>query len=337
MKNRKKKAPGATGPGMRAVTADRYGGPEVLELTTLPRPVPEPGEILLRVEAASVNSADRRIMRADPWALRLAFGLRRPRITAFGVEASGVVETVGDGVTRFKCGDILMGDLSTVGCGGYAEYVCASADRFALAPTSLPAVERGCIPIAGTTALQGLRDYGELEAGQRVLVIGANGGVGQFAVQIAGALGAHVTGACRSEKVAMVQALGAERVVATDLQDVTRSGDRFDVIFDTAAYRSVFDYERILTARGTYVLAGGAMSRLLQVNTLGALKSRTRGKRYRNFVAKHRIADLDYLRELAERGELRVTIDGTYSLDRVREAVSRAESRQAVGKVVITP
>ncbi len=320
---------------MKAVTMRRYGSPEVLEISE--RSVPTPGvrEVLIKVEASSINAADRRIMRADPWLIRLMFGLRRPRLSALGADVAGVVEAVGSEVARFAPGDAVFGDLSGCGMGAYAQYAVAPANVLVARPTSMSAAEASTVPLSAITALQGLRDHAQLRAEQRVLVVGASGAVGMFAVQIARHFGARVTGVCRTTKMEMVARLGAQTVVDYTVEDVTVRPERYDIVFDCGAYRSIFDYAPLLTPQGIYLCVGGSMRRLFQTVTSGAAASRKRGRRYRSFVAKQNPTDLDTIREMIDAGALRTVIDGTYALSEIRAAMVRSESGDACGKVVI--
>ncbi|MCG8480173.1 MAG: NAD(P)-dependent alcohol dehydrogenase [Spirochaetales bacterium] len=320
---------------MKAVTMRRYGPPEVLEISERNVPTPGAAEVLIKVEASSINAADRRIMRADPWLLRPMFGWRRPRFAALGADVAGVVEAVGSGVTEFAPGDAVFGDLSGSGMGAYAEYAVAPAGVLARRPDSMSAAEAATVPLPAVTALQGLRDHARLRSGDRVLVVGASGAVGMFAVQIARHFGARVTAVCRTTKMEMVARLGAERVLDYTVDDVTAGPDRYDIVFDCGSYRSIFDYARILTPQGTYVHVGGSTRRLFQTMTLGAAASRKGGRRYRSFVAKQSATDLAAIREMIDADAVQTAIDGTYPLSEIRSAMARSESGEACGKVVI--
>lgn len=320
---------------MKAVTMRRYGPPEVLEIGERTVPTPGATEVLIKVEASSINAADRRIMRADPWLIRPMFGWRKPRFSALGTDVAGVVEAVGSGVTEFAPGDAVFGDLSDSGLGAYAEYAVASAAVLARRPDSMSAAEAATVPLSAVTALQGLRDHARLHSGSRIVVVGASGAVGIFALQIARHLGAHVTGVCRTAKMEMVARLGAETVVDYTVEDVTARSDRYDIVFDCGAYRSIFDYTRILTPEGVYVHVGGSTRRLFQTMTLGSVASRKRGRRYLSFITKPNGTDLTTIREMIDSGALRTVIDGTYSLREIRAAMVRSESGEACGKVVI--
>ncbi|KYF61386.1 NAD(P)-dependent alcohol dehydrogenase [Sorangium cellulosum] len=319
---------------MKAIVQHEYGSADNLRLEEIPTPAPGDGGVLVRIEAAAVNAADWHKMRADPFFLRFAgFGLLAPRHRVPGADIAGRVEAVGKSVTRFRVGDEVFGDLSSHGWGGFAEYVCTSEEALAPKPSNVSFEEAAAVPMAAVTALQALRDCGRVRAGQRVLVNGASGGVGTFAVQIAKALGAEVTGVCSTANVDLVRSLGADHVVDYTRVDVTRSGHDYDVILDAAAYRSVSDYRRVLRDGGTYVLIGGTTGAFLRVALLGRWSGSRAMKLH---AARPNAADLVALKELIEGGGVRPVIDRRYPLSGVPEAVRYVETLRARGKVVIT-
>ncbi|WP_437631023.1 NAD(P)-dependent alcohol dehydrogenase [Sorangium sp. So ce854] len=319
---------------MKAIVQYEYGSADNLRLEEVPTPALRDDGVLVRIEAASVNAADWHMMRADPFFLRFAgFGLFAPRHRVPGADMAGRVEAVGKNVTRFRPGDEVFGDLSSHGWGAFAEYACTSEAALAPKPSNVSFDEAAAIPMAAVTALQALRDCAPVRAGQRVLVNGASGGVGTFAVQIAKALGAEVTGVCSTANVDLVRSLGADHVVDYTRVDVTRSGIEYDVILDAAAYRSVSDYRRALRDGGTYVFIGGTMGAFLRIALLG----RWSGSRAMKFhAARPNAADLVALTALIERGTIRPVIDRRYPLSGVPDAVRYVETLRARGKVVIT-
>lgn len=319
---------------MKAAIVPKYGPPSVLEVREIEKPEPTEGEVLVRIEAASVNAADRHIIRGEPRLMRLGFGLARPKIKAAGVDVSGVVEAVGPGVNEYSPGDAVFGELATRYIGAFAEYVSAAAAAFTRKPEALSFEDAACLPVAGQTALQALRDHGALREGQRVLVVGASGCVGIFAVQLARILGAaSVTAVCSARKMEMVRTLGTDRVVDYSQEEVTTIGETFDVIIDAGAFRSIFDYAGVMTPSGIYVLVGGAMKYTWQAMIGGALRSKKNGRRYRWFVAKANRTDQEYLADLVARGELRVVIGERYPLSETAQAVAAMEEGRAIGKV----
>lgn len=263
---------------MKAIVYTKYGAPtEVLHLKQVEKPAPGDHEVLIKVHAASVNAADWHIVRADPFLARFATGLLKPKHTIPGADVAGRIEAVGKSVTQFRPGDEVFGDLSACGWGAFAEYVCAHENALVLKPATVPFEQAAAVSLAAVTALQGLRDKGQIKAGQKVLINGASGGVGTFAVQIAKAFGAEVTGVCSSSKMEMVRALGADHVVDYTQEDFTRSGQHYDLILAANGNRSLFDYRRALSPRGSYVTTGGSMTQLFQAMLLGPLMSMAGG------------------------------------------------------------
>lgn len=321
---------------MRAIVQTEYGSPDMLRVAEVERPNPKGNEVLVRVHAASVNAGDWHLMRGTPYLIRLMFGgLRQPKIKTIGSELAGVVEAIGEQVSQFQIGDAVFGDSSEAGFGAFAEYVCAPEDAFVLKPEGMSFEDAAAVPGSALAALQGLRDCGQLKTEQRVLIHGAASGVGSMAVQIAKAFGAEVTGVCRSDKVDMVASLGADTVIDYTQEDVTLRDEQFDLILDVAAFRSFFDYRRILKPGGRYVLVGGSMGRLFQVMILGLLMSRISGRQVMNLMARPNQADLLFLRDLMETGRLKPFVDRCYSLSEVPEAIGYLEGRQVKGKVAI--
>ncbi len=315
---------------MKAIVYTKFGPPDVLQLKEVEKPIPKDNEILIKVQAASVNPYDWRHLRADPFFIRfMGAGLLKPRHQILGADIAGQVEAVGSKAKQFQPGDEVFGEGSY---GGFAEYVCADEKRFVHKPAYLTFEEAAAMPMAALTALQGLRDKGQIQAGQKVLINGASGGVGTFAVQIAKSFEAEVTGVCSTTKMDLVSSIGADHVIDYTQEDVTKNKQPYDLIFDVAAYRSSSEYRRILSSRGIYVVAGGSIARMFQL----MLKSLTGVKNMRVMVANISQKDLLFITELIRAGKVRPIIDKRYPLNETAEAVRYLEEGHARGKVVIT-
>jgi NADPH:quinone reductase-like Zn-dependent oxidoreductase len=324
---------------MKAIIYTRYGSPDVLEFTEADKPHPKDDEALIKVYAASVNALDRHGLHEAPAVIRLftGGGAGKPKDPRIGVDLAGRVEAVGSAVTLFKPGDEVFG----IGTGAFAEYACAHEDNLAIKPASITFEAAAAVPVAALTALQGLRDQGEIRAGEQVLIVGATGGVGSFAVQLAKALGAEVTAVCSTKKVELVRSMGADSVIDYTQEDALRTGPRYDLILAVNGYHSIFAYLRALRPRGRFVLAGeGSNTHLLfavgQTMLLGRVLSRSNGRKMRFFIAKPNHKDIVYLAELLESGAVVPVIDGCYSLDQTADAFRYLEEGHAKGKVVIT-
>lgn len=322
---------------MKAVVYTDYGPPEVLRLEEVEKPAPKDDEVLVKVHAAAASPLDWHFMRGTPLPFRLVFGFRRPKNPFLGADIAGHVEAVGNKVTQFRPGDEVFGDASSSGLGGFAEYVCAREETLALKPSNLSFEEAAAVPVAAITALQGLRDKGQIRSGQKVLINGASGGVGTFAVQLAKAFGAEVTGVCSTRNLELVRSVGADRVVDYTREDFTKSGQPYDLILDAVGNRSVSDYARALSPQGRCVVVGfTTLSHLLQVASLGAWVSR-RGRKKIGVMgaAKPNRTDLVLIKELLEAGRAAPVIDRTYPLSETAEAIGYLEKGRARGKVVI--
>jgi NADPH:quinone reductase-like Zn-dependent oxidoreductase len=321
---------------MKAIVYRRYGPPEVLQLGEIPTPLPGPGDVLVRVQAAALNAGDLHCMRGEPFAIRLMMsGFPNPKLRALGSDMAGQVEAVGTQVGQFEPGDEVFGTVSTFGFSAFAEYVCAPESAFVRKPSSVTFEQAAAVPTAGLTALQTLRDDAGLQRGQSVLVNGASGGVGTFAVQIAKSMGATVTAVCSTRNVAMVKAIGADHVVDYTQVDPTESPERYDVVLDAAAYRSATTYRRILRRGGVYVLVGGSSSRFFQAMLTGPWMSPF-GMRVRLASVKPNPRDLAVLRDLLDTGMVTPVIDRRFSFDQTPDAVRYLEDQHARGKVVIS-
>lgn len=320
---------------MRAIVYAEYGPPDVLQFTEVAKPTPKDDEVLIIIRAASVNPLDWHYMRGTPYLVRTKSGLRKPKVTRLGVDVAGQVEAVGKNVTQFQPGDEVFGACK----GAFAEYVCASEGALVLKPANVTFEQAAAVPVAAVSALQGLRDKGQIQRGQKVLINGAAGGVGTFAVQIAKVFGADVTGVCSTSNVDMVRSIGAHHVMDYTQQDFTKSGQRYDLIFDSVGNHSLSDCRRALTTEGTLVLVGGPdkgrwLAPLTGVLTAVVL-SRFVSQKLLPFLAHLSKDDLIVLRELLEAGKVAPVIDRSYPLSDVPEAIRYLEKGHARGKVVI--
>jgi len=323
---------------MKAIVYHTYGSPDVLKLEEVQKPVPQDDEVLVKVHAASVNAGDLHVLRADPFLIRLmGYGLLKPKNTILGAAIAGRIEAIAANVKQFQPGDVVFGDLSESGRrGGFAEYVCASADALVLKPSRLSFEEAAAVPVAAVTALQGLRDKGHIQAGQKVLIHGASGGVGTFAVQIAKAFGAEVTAVCSTRNVDAVRSMGADHVIDYTKEDFTQNGQHYDLIVATNGNRSISEYKRALRPNGTYVQTGGSKKQVYQAMLLGPWISMTGSKKMGNLIAKPNTEDLVFVKELLETGKVIPVIDRRYPLRETAEALRYLEAGRARGKVVIT-
>ena len=321
---------------MQAIVYTTYGSPDVLKLKEIQKPILQDDEVLIQVYTAAANAGDWRLLRGNPFMIRLSAGLRKPKHQILGADVAGRVAAVGRNVTQFQPGDDVFGDLSDSGYGAFAEYVAAPAHAVALKPARMTFEEAAAVPSAAMTALQGLRDQAQIQPGQNVLINGASGGVGLFAVQIAKALGAEVTGVCSTRNVDMVHSLGADHVIDYQQEDYTQHSHRYDVILDAAAYRSLAENQRALTPKGIYVLVGGSGAQFLQVMLLGRWRSKKHGQQFRTFVKHPTEQHLLFVKELLEAGSITPVIDRCYPLHEAAEALRYLEGGHARGKVVIT-
>ncbi|MGA3134418.1 MAG: NAD(P)-dependent alcohol dehydrogenase [Terracidiphilus sp.] len=327
---------------MKAIVYEQYGLPSVLQFREIATPTPADDEVLIKVRAASANPLDWRVMGGMPLPLRLVVGMHKPslaRPARPGVDVAGVVESVGGNITRLKPGDQVFGTCK----GAFAEYACAREQELAMKPENMSFEQAASVPIAAVTALQGLRDKGRIQPGQKVLINGAAGGVGSFAVQIAKSFGAEVTGVCSTRNVEMVRSIGADHVIDYTREDFARSGQRYDLCLDCHVNHSLWDCRRVLNPGGIYVLVGGPTGGLIAalVGFFGALLimlvlSPFASRKLAVFMARMNKEDLNCLRELMEAGTVRPVIDRRYSLREVPEAIRYLKEGHARGKVVIT-
>jgi NADPH:quinone reductase-like Zn-dependent oxidoreductase len=322
---------------MKAIVYTEYGSPDVLHLKDVEKPVPADDEVLVKVQAVSVNAADLHLLRADPFLIRLSSGFLTPKHTILGSDIAGRVEAVGSNVTQFKPGDEVFGDISACGWGGFAEYACVRENALVLKPTNLSFEQAAAVPMAAVTALQGIRHAGQMRPGQKALINGASGGVGTFAVQLAKAFGAEVTAVCSTRNLETARSIGADHVIDYTQEDFATNGQQYDLILAANGDRSISDYKRALSPTGVYVQTGGSMSQMTQAMIQGPWISMTGSKKMGNMgVAKPNQKDLAFMKELLESGKVRPVIDRCYPLNEVPEALRYLEAGHARGKVVIT-
>jgi NADPH:quinone reductase-like Zn-dependent oxidoreductase len=321
---------------MKAIVRDAYGGPEVLELREIETPEPGPGEVLVRVRASSVNMADVDYVLGRPWAARIATGLRRPKAPIPGIDLAGEIESAGPGADRFVPGDRVMADIFEVGSGAWAEYVAVPETALTPIPEGVSFEAAGVTPSAGIFALQGLRDKRPVQPGDRVLVNGASGNVGSFAVQIAKSMGAEVTGVCRTEKMHVVREIGADHVIDYTAEDYRASGERYDLVIDVAGRGGVIGLRRTVARGGGYVVIGadgrGYIEAILLAPFVGLASGRKMGLLMWRANDTRDMADLAQM--LAD-GRLRPHIDSTYPLEGVPEALARVQAGDFVGKIAV--
>lgn len=321
---------------MKAIVCTQYGPPDLLQFKEVATPVPKDNEVLIKLYAAAVNPLDWRLLRADPVFIRLFFGLLKPKFEIPGSDISGRVEAVGKNVTQFRPGDEVFGAKGFAG-GGFAEYVCAVEDALALKPTNISFEEAAAVPVAAITALLGLRDKGGIQPGQKVVIDGASGGVGTFAIQIARSFGAEVTAVCSTRNLDIARSIGADHVIDYTREDFTRNGQRYDLIMAANARHSVFAYRRALSPDGICVKAGGkpTLQGILQDLLIAPLLSMVAGKKTCSFIAKLDKKDLVFLAGLLETGKVAPVIDRRYPLSDTAQALRYLEEGHAQGKVII--
>ena len=321
---------------MKAIVNHRYGSPDVLNLETVQKPTPNDDQVLIKVHASSINALDWHMLRASPFIIRLTgSGFLRPKDTILGVDIAGKVEAVGKNVRQFKPGDEVFGACDK---GGFAEYACSTQKGLVLKPENVTFEQAAAVPVAAITALQGLRDSGNIRAGQKVLIHGASGRVGMFAVQIAKSFGAEVTAVCSTRNLEMARSIGADHVIDYTREDFAQNGQKYDLIFAINGNRSIFDYKRALTPEGTFVAAGGnGAKQMIQPMLLGSWLSK-RGDQTFLFMGIAQIIkkDLEFLQSLLANGEIVPVIDRCFRLHGVPDAIRYVEDVHAQGKVVIS-
>jgi NADPH:quinone reductase-like Zn-dependent oxidoreductase len=321
---------------MKAIVYKKYGPPDVLKVTEVEKPVPKDNQVLVKVYASSINFGNLVLLKGEPFLARFAFGLFKPKYSIPGGDIAGTVEAVGKDVTQFQPGDKVFGDLSGCGWGGYAEYAAVPEKALAIKPANLSYEEAAAVPMAGVTALQSLRDKGRIQPGQRILINGASGGVGTFAVQIAKSFDAEVTGVCSTRNQDILQSLGADHVIDYTKEKFTENNQRYDLILGVNGHQPLSDYKRALKPNGIFVHVGGSEAQMFQAMTLGTWVSKTSNKKMGSFLQRANQMDLVTLRELLETGKVKPVIDRQYKLNEVAEAFRYFEQGHAQGKVVIT-
>jgi len=319
---------------MKAVVYTEYGPPDVLRIEEVEKPTPNENQVLIKVHAASINAVDYRMMRANPFLVRLMTGgLLKPKDPRLGTDVAGRVEAVGENVKQFRPGDEVFGGAH----GAFAEYVLAKEANLALKPANRSFEEAAAVPVAALTALQGIRYAGGIRPGQKVLIQGASGGVGTFAVQLAKSFGAGVTAVCNTRNLKMARSIGADHVIDYTQEDFTRNRQQYDLIFAANGYHSLSAYKRALSPQGIYVCAGGTLPQFFQAMLLGNLMSKNGGKKMGSMgIAKVNQEDLVFLGELLKAGKIVPVIDRSYPLSEIAEAIRYVEEIHAQGKVVIT-
>jgi NADPH:quinone reductase-like Zn-dependent oxidoreductase len=319
---------------VKAVVYTEYGPPDVLQMKEVAKPIPKDDEVLIKIQAVSLNRSDWEGLIGKPLYARIG-GFLKPRRHILGSDVAGRVETAGKNIRRFQAGDEVFGDIMG-SMGGFAEYVCAPENALALKPAGMTFEEVAAIPQAAVIALQGIRDKGQVQSGQKVLINGAGGGAGTFAVQLAKLYGAEVTGVDNTGKLDFMRSLGADLVIDHTQQDFTKNGKQYDLILDVIAHRSAFAYRRALRPNGSYYCVGGSVATMLQILLLGPLIRRTTGKKIRVLAVQPNLKDMLYITELYEAGKVVPIIDRRYPLSEVPEALRYLGEGQAKGKVVIS-
>lgn len=321
---------------MKAVVYKKYGTPDVLQLKEVDKPSPKKNEVLIKIYAASINSFDMRHLKADPFLIRFEAGLLKPKKCILGVDVAGKVETVGKSVTQFQPGDHVFGDICECGCGSFAEYVSVPEHVLVSKPAGMTFEEAATIPMAAVTALRGLRDKGNIQPGQNVLINGATGGVGTFAVQIAKSFGAEITAVCSTRNLELVRSLGADHVIDYTRENFTKGDKLYDLILACNGYHPLSAYKRALRPNGTYVMAGGTMRQIFEPMYLGPWLSMFGSKKLTTISSKPSPKDLKFLAELYTTGKIKPVIDCCYPLHQIADAFWYMEREHARGKVVIT-
>ena len=322
---------------MKAIVYTQYGSPDVLHLDEVEKPTCRDDEVLVKIHAASVNAADWHLLTADIFLVRLMTGgVLKPKNTILGAAVAGRVEAVGRSVKQFQPGDVVFGDVLAYGSGSFAEYVSAPESALAPKPADLSFEQAAAAPLAAITALQGLRDKGQIRPGQKVLIQGASGGVGTFAVQIAKSFGAEVTAVCSTRNADQARSLGADHVIDYTREDFTQNGHRYDLILAANGYHPISDYKRALTPQGIYVMAGGSAAQIFEAMLLGSWMSVKGDKKMGGVSAKSSQKDLLILKDLLEAGKVVPVIDRSYPLSETAEALRYLGSGHARGKIVIT-
>jgi len=322
---------------MKAIVYTKYGPPDVLHLEEVKKPALNEDQVLVKVYAASINAGDWHMLTADFFPMRLmGVGLFKPKNTILGADIAGYVEAVGRNVKQFRPGDAVFGDIFGLGSGSFAEYISVPESALALKPSNVSFEEAAAVPVAAVTALQGLRDQGHIQPGQKVLINGASGGVGMFAVQIAKAFGAEVSAVCSTRNLEMVRSSGADHIIDYTKEDFTQNGRQYDLILAVNGYHPLSAYKSALTPRGIYVFVGGLPAQTIQSLFLGPLMSKSDGRQMTSIMKKANPKDLLFIRDLLDDGKIRPVIDECYPLSNTAEAFRYFEKGHVRGKVIIT-
>lgn len=323
---------------MRAIVCPKYGSPDVLRLEEVEKPVPKVGEILVKIEAAATNPLDWHFMRGTPYFIRLMSGLFKPKKKGLGVDIAGTIEAVGENVQNFKIGDEVFGDIFAFGMGGFSEYVLLPEKAVLTKPSNHSFEEVAGMPVAAITALQSIRDKGQLKSGQKILINGSSGGVGTFGVQIARHLGAEVTAVCSSRNVELVSSLGADKVIDYTQKDFCSGTETYDLIIDNVGNRSISELKKALKPGGTCILIGfTSMGKMAKLMMKGKWVSLVSNKKFKDMTAKANREDLEYLALLMRDGKLKTVIDKSFPLEKTADAIRYLEEGHARGKVIILP
>jgi len=321
---------------MQAVVCSKYGNSEVLSLKEVDKPIPKEKEVLVKIHASSVNYGNLVLLKGEPYLARLAFGLLKPKYSIPGGDIAGEVESIGTGVKHFQPGDEVFGDLSAYGWGGFAEYVCVPEEALVLKPKNMTFEEAAAVPMAGVTALQALRNKGKIQPGQKVLIYGASGGVGTFAVQLAKSLGAEVTGVCSTRNVEILRFIGADHVINYQKENFSQSQEKYDLILGVNGGQPLSVYKKALNPHGFFLHVGGSGEQLFQTMLQAPWTSIIGKKKVGNMLQRANKNDLIYVKELLEAGSVKPVIDRKYKLSEIADAFNYFSEGHAQGKVVIT-
>lgn len=321
---------------MQAVVCSKYGNSEALSLKEVDKPIPKEKEVLVKIHASSVNYGNLVLLKGEPYLARLAFGLFKPKYSIPGGDIAGEVESIGTGVKQFQPGDEVFGDLSVYGWGGFAEYVCVPEEALVLKPKNMTFEEAAAVPMAGVTALQALRNKGKIQPGQKVLIYGASGGVGTFAVQLAKSLGAEVTGVCSTRNVEILRLIGADHVIDYQKENFSQSQEKYDLILGVNGGQPLSVYKKALNPHGSFLHVGGSGEQLFQTMLQAPWTSIIGKKKIGNMLQRANRNDLIYVKELLEAGSVKPVIDRKYKLSEIADAFNYFSEGHAQGKVVIT-
>ncbi len=321
---------------MKAVIYNNYGSSEQLKFTEVNKPKPKEDEVLIKVHATAINAADMSLLSGKPFMIRMIAGLTKPKNKILGADIAGEVVEIGNSCSRLKVGDLVFGDLSGEGFGGFAEYVCSTENAVTLKPKDISFVEAAATPMPAVTALQALKNKGNIKAKENILIYGASGGVGTYAVQVAKALDAQVTAVCSKRNVDNALKFGADKVLDYRVDDFTKDEEQYDLIVGANGYNKLKDYKKCLTEKGTYVMTGGDSKQLFECMLFGSLYSKKGGRTLTNLMASPNLEDLEFISTLLKEKKLIANVDKVFSFANVIEAFKYCEDKKNVGKIVIT-